>query len=111
MATSYQRRPDGKAPDQRGRDPRAALDSELKKLDEQKKALEKRGEGEGLDPELAAKLQPQMGNAALAGLLNRGTETAAAGEAALEEKEKEKEEEQEEEGEEREAGEVEHVLP
>ena len=66
MATSYQRRPDGKAPDQRGRDPRAALDSELKKLDEQKKALEKRGEGEGLDPELAAKLQPQMGNAALA---------------------------------------------
>lgn len=111
MATTYQRRPDGKQPDARGRDPRAALDAELKKLDEQKKALEKRGEGEGLDPELAAKLQPQMGNAALAGLLNRGTETAAAGEAALEEKEKEKDEEQEEEGDDKEAGEIEHVLP
>lgn len=114
MATTHQRRPDGKAPDARTlvepRD-RAALDAQLQKLDEQKRILEQRGEAEGgLDAEVAARLQPSMGNAAIAGLLNRSTDTASAqtGDTALEEAQ---EEDKEEEGEEKEAGEIEHVLP
>jgi hypothetical protein len=114
MATTHQRRPDGKAPDARTlvepRD-RAALESQLQKLDEQQRILEQRGESEGgLDAEVAARLQPSMGNAAIAGLLNRATDTASAqsGDTALEEAQ---EEEKEDEGEEKEAGEIEHVLP
>ena len=112
MATSYQRRPDGKAPDPKALvKPDAQLEAQLHKLDEQKRALEQRGEKtDGIDAELAARLAPAMGNAALAGLLNRGTETASsAGDTALEEKQSE--EDKEEEGEEKEAGEIEHVLP
>jgi hypothetical protein len=113
MATSYQRRPDGKAPDARAllkQDPNLA--AELQKVEERKKVLEQRGEENSVDAELAARLQPSMGNAAIAGMLNRNTDTVSAqgGEAALEEQKK-KDEEQEEEGEEKEAGEVEHVLP
>ncbi|MDP2309658.1 MAG: hypothetical protein Q8P18_26800 [Pseudomonadota bacterium] len=114
MATTHQRRPDGKAPDARTlvepKD-RAALDAQLQKLDEQQRILEQRGEAEGgLDAEVAARLQPSMGNAAIAGLLNRSTDTASArsGDTALEEAQ---EEDKEEEGEEKEAGEIEHVLP
>jgi hypothetical protein len=112
MATSYQRRPDGKAPDQRveiAQRDRAALDAQLQKVEEQKQALEKREEA-GIDPDLASRLQPAMGNAAVAGMLNRATDTAttAAGDTALEERQ---EEEKEEEGEDKEAGEIEHVLP
>lgn len=114
MATSYQRRPDGKAPEPKTlQKPDAALQAELDRVEARQKALEQRGEkGDAeMDAELAAKLQPAMGNAALAGLLNRGSETSTsgAGEAALEEKQKE--DDKEEEGEEKEAGEVEHVLP
>ncbi|MDP2316335.1 MAG: hypothetical protein Q8P41_25780 [Pseudomonadota bacterium] len=118
MATTHQRRPDGKAPDGKAADARtlvepkdrAALEAQLQKLDEQKRALEQRGEAEGLDAELAARLQPSMGNAAIAGLLNRATDTTSAqeGDLALDEL---KDEELEEEGEEKEAGEIEHVLP
>jgi hypothetical protein len=114
MATSHQRRPDGKAPEPRTLvEPKdhAALEAQLQKVDEQKRALEQRGESETLDAEVAARLQPSMGNAAIAGLLNRATDTASAqsGDTALEEKQSE--EDKEEEGEDKEAGEIEHVLP
>lgn len=112
MATSHQRRPDGKISDPKAiAKPDASLQAELDRLDAQRRALEERGDKSQLDPEVVARLAPSLGNAALAGLLNRGTDTAsaAAGEAALEEKQKE--EEEREEGEEQEAGEVEHVLP
>ncbi len=114
MATSYQRRPDGKAPDPKALvKPDPKLEAQLDKLEAQKRALEQRGEkvDGGMDAELAAKLQPSMGNAALAGLLNRATDTATAGAGDTALEEKQKEEEQEEEGEEKEAGEIEHVLP
>lgn len=114
MATTHQRRPDGKAPGTRALvEPRdaVALEAQLHKLDEQRRILEQRGESEGgLDAEVAARLQPSMGNAAIAGLLNRSTDTASAqsGETALEEV---KDEDKEDEGEEKEAGEIEQVLP
>ncbi len=117
MATTHQRRADGKAPapnpEVSQRAP-AGRETDAKQLAEQKQALERREEAGSIDAEMAARMQLSMGNAAIAGLLNRGTDTAtsagAGGDLALEEQ-KEKETEKEEEGEEKEAGEIEHVLP
>lgn len=114
MATSHQRRPGDKVPSGPADLQRvdAGLKADLQRLENQRKALEQRGGDTDVDAEVVAKMQPQLGNAAVQALLNRGTETArgtSAAEAAQEEAQEEDEDREKED--EKEAGEVERVLP
>lgn len=121
MATSYQRRPDGK-------DPRSILDAVKNtpsqkldpKLDALKEAADKIGEkGEKsaekteLSHDLAAQIQASMGNAALQGLIKQGSETTtdSGDNTAQEQKQREEEAEEQEQEKEADSNEVERVLP
>jgi hypothetical protein len=95
MATTQQRRPDAK-------DPKALLDAVKAspdrnvdpKLREAQQKLEKMDDKTEMSQDMAAQLQSMMGNAALAGLLNRGSETATTtADAAQKEAQEEVEEE------------------
>lgn len=113
MAITQQRRPDAK-------DPKALLDAVKAspdrnvdpKLREAQQKLEKMDDKTEMSQDTAAQLQAMMGNAALAGLLNRGSETATStADAAQKEAQEEVEEEGKDEGEDLEQSGVERVLP
>lgn len=112
MATTFQRRPDGK-------DPRSVLDA-LKqtpdrkmdpRLDEARQKLERVDERTEISQDLASQLQASMGNDALRDLIKKGTETTTdSGENTAQEAQQQEEEDLEQEKE-PEAGEVERVMP
>jgi hypothetical protein len=91
-----------------------ARDQAEAKLDQRtrdtQKALEKAQAGGEVDAEVAAQLQRSLGNAAMAGMVKEGSDTATtSAEATLDEAREEQQEEDRDE--ELDAGEIEHVLP
>jgi len=87
----------------------ANLDS---RTQEARRAMEKAQGGQEVDAEAAAQLQRSLGNSALQDMVKEGTDTATtSAEATLDEAREEDQEEEKESDEDKEAGEIEHVLP
>ncbi len=113
MAQGHGKRPDGKAielPSEKLQ--RQQIEHKLDaRTQEAQKALEKAQGGKEVDAEAAAQLQRGLGNSAVASMIKQGSDTDTATTAAEATLDEAREEEVDEEKDDKDAGEVEHVLP